>query len=216
MDKFAGLYEINPEVAGWITIPDTNVNLPVVQTDNNDFYLKHNFAKEPDQNGVPFVDFRNRLKPEEFSTNTLVYGHNMTNGNIFRDLVYYKDVEYYKAHPIVRFDTVYEESQWKIISCFEANTETRFGEVFQYFNFVNTTKPDRIQKYIDDVTSMSYFLTDVDVNIDDQFLTLQTCANDAVETKICVVARKLREGESAEVNVENATENTNRVKPVRY
>lgn len=217
LSQFAALYDINEDIAGWVTIPDTNVNLPVMQREDNVFYLSHDLNQEHDINGLPFMDFRNKLEAGVFSTNTLIYGHNMTSGMIFRDLVYYKDPEYYKAHPIVNFDTVYDEGQWVIFSCFEANTEASIGEVFQYFNFVNTKDPERIQWYIDEVRNRSYFDVDIDVSVEDQFLTMQTCANDAYETKICIVARRLRDGESAsDFDFDSAEENPDRVKPVRY
>lgn len=217
LPQYAALYELNEDIAGWITIPDTNVNLPVVKCDNNDFYLNHNINQEYDINGLPFMDFRNKLEPGVFSSNTLIYGHNMTSGMIFRDLVYYKDPEYYKAHPFVTFDTVYDEQQWVIFSCFEANTESHIGKVFQYFNFVNSENPERIQWYIDEVRDRSYFDSAVDVSIEDKFLTLQTCANDAYETKVCVVARRLREGESPEdFDFTGTVVNPDRVRPERY
>ncbi len=217
LSQFAALYDMNTDIAGWITIPDTNVNLPVMQRDDNSFYLNHDINQEYDMNGLPFMDFRNKLEPGVFSTNTLIYGHNMTSGRIFRDLVYYKDPAYYQEHPLVTFDTVYDQGQWVIFSCFEANTEAHIGEVFQYFNFVNTEDPERIQWYIDEVTARSYFTVDIDVNVEDTFLTLQTCANDQYETKVCVVARRLREGESADsFDFSTAQENPNRVKPIRY
>ncbi|MBQ4051375.1 MAG: nicotinamide-nucleotide amidohydrolase family protein [Oscillospiraceae bacterium] len=217
LSRFAALYEMNPDIAGWVTIPDTNVNLPVMQCEDNAFYLNHDINGEHDINGLPFMDFRNKLEPGVFSTNTLIYGHNMTSGMIFRDLVYYKDPEYFKAHPIVTFDTVYDETQWIVFSCFEANTESRIGEVFQYFNFVNSKDPERIEWYIDEVRSRSYFDVDIDVSAEDTFLTMQTCANDMYETKVCIVARKLRDGESADsFDLDSAAINPDRVRPVRY
>lgn len=217
LPRFAALYEMNDDIAGWVTIPDTNVNLPVMQCEDNAFYLNHDINGEHDINGLPFMDFRNKLEPGVFSTNTLIYGHNMTSGMIFRDLVFYKDPEYFKQHPIVTFDTVYDETQWVIFSCFEANTESRIGEVFQYFNFVNSKDPERIQWYIDEVRSRSYFDADIDVSTEDTFLTMQTCANDMYETKVCIVARKLRDGESASsFDLDSTAVNPDRVRPVRY
>ena len=103
-----------------------------------------------------------------------------------------------------------------MISCFEATTDSSIGEVFNYFNFVRTKNEERIQWYIDEITARSFFLTTVDVNTSDQFLTIQTCANDRYNTKVCIVARKVRPGESAEVDVENAVVNENRIRPSRY
>lgn len=217
LSQFAALYDLNTDIAGWVLIPDTNVNLPVMQREDNSYYLNHDINREHDINGLPFMDFRNILLPDRYSTNTLIYGHNMTSGMIFRDLIYYKDPEYYKEHPFVYFDTVYNENQWVIFSCFEANTVASIGEVFQYFNFVNSQDPDRVQWYIDQVKDRSYFDVDIDVNIEDKFLTMQTCANDAYETKVCIVARQLREGESPDdFDFGSAVPNPDRLRPVRY
>jgi len=161
------------------------------------------------------MDFRNEITPE-LNTNTLIYGHNWNSGAMFHSLLEYRDLEFYKTTPIITFDTVYEESQWKVISCFEATTDSSIGEVFNYFNFVRTKNEERIQWYIDEITARSFFLTTVDVNTSDQFLTIQTCANDRYNTKVCIVARKVRPGESAEVDVENAVVNENRIRPSRY
>lgn len=214
LDKFAAAYEVNPEIIGWLNIPNTNMNLPVLQHEDNDYYLNHNFEGDYDPNGVPFMDFRNNAK--ELDNNTLVYGHNWESGQMFHSLLLYKDVEFYKQNPVITFDTVYEESQWKIISCLEANTDANIGEVFNYWNFIRTDDPDKMQWYIDEVLARSFFTTTVDVNVDDKLLTIQTCANDRYNTKVCLVARKVRPGESAEVDVEGAAANPDRVKPVRY
>ena len=214
LDKFAAAYEVNPEIVGWINIPNTNMNLPVLQHEDNDYYLNHNFEGDYDPNGVPFMDFRNNVK--ELDNNTLIYGHNWESGQMFHSLLLYEDVEFYKQNPVITFDTVYEESQWKVISCLEANTDANIGEVFNYWNFIRTDDPEKMQWYIDEVLARSFFTTTVDVNTDDQLLTIQTCANDRYNTKVCLVARKVRPGESAEVDVEGAAANPDRVKPVRY
>lgn len=215
LSKFAAAYAINPDLVGWLTIPNTNINFPIVQCEDNDFYLDHSFEGDYDTLGTPFMDFRNEITPE-LNTNTLIYGHNWNSGAMFHSLLEYRDLEFYKTTPIITFDTVYEESQWKVISCFEATTDSSIGEVFNYFNFVRTKNEERIQWYIDEITARSFFLTTVDVNTSDQFLTIQTCANDRYNTKVCIVARKVRPGESAEVDVENAVVNENRIRPSRY
>ena len=214
LEKFAAAYEVNSEIVGWLSIPNTNINLPVLQHDDNDYYLNHNFEGEYDPNGVPFMDFRNNVR--ELDNNTLIYGHNWESGLMFHSLLEYMDVEFYKENPVITFDTVYEESQWKVIACFDAITDREIGEVFDYVNYVRTDNPERIQWYLDEVTSRSYFTTTVDVTLDDPLLTIQTCANDRYNRKICLVARKVRPGESVEVDVSGAAENTDRVTPVIY
>lgn len=207
----AELHEQNGDLAGWITIPGTNTDFPVMQRDNS-FYLSHGFDKEPDKNGLPFMDSRCLLRKGMFSVNTLIYGHNM-DGQVFHDLVYFRDLDYYKEHPIVTFDTIYDTNEWVIFACFEANTEERFGPVFDYYNFINDHSDEQFQWYLDEVQRRSFFIVSIEVDTGDSLLTLQTCANDQYETKVCVTARQLRDGESPEsFNFEAAKENPDRVK----
>lgn len=72
----------------------------------DDFYLSHGFDKEESKNGVPFIEKRCTLKP--FGTNTIFYGHHMKNGTMFAKLESYEDQDYYKEHPVIKFDTLYE------------------------------------------------------------------------------------------------------------
>lgn len=211
LNELAALREQNSDLAGWITIPDTGIDFPVMQRDSS-FYLTHGFDGKRDKNGLPFMDERCLLREGMFSVNTLIYGHNM-DGQVFRDLTYYRDPDYYKEHPIVTFDTIYNLGQWVIFACFEANTEPRFGPVFAYYNFVNDHSSKQFQWYLDEVRSRSFFTAAIDVTADDSLLTLQTCANDRYETKVCVAARRLRESETLDsFDFESAVANPDRVK----
>lgn len=216
--KFAALYAVNQDVKGWLTIPGTNIDLPIMQAEDNDYYLSHDLYGEKDPYGLPYIDYRVPVKPDDvWAKNTLVYGHNMNAGYVFHELIGYRDAEFYKEHPFLTFDTVYNESEWVIFAAFEANTDFNRGEVFQYFNYVISPDPERAQWYIDETTARSYFTRSVDVNTDDIFLTLQTCSNNAADTKLCVVARKLREGESeTDFDFSSSENNTSRVRPKFY
>jgi SrtB family sortase len=209
--ELAALHEQNNDLAGWITISDTGIDFPVMQRDNS-FYLTHGFDGKWDKDGLPFMDSRCLLREGMFSVNTLIYGHNM-DGQVFRDLTFYRELDYYKEHPFVTFDTIHDLGQWVVFACFEANTEPRFGPVFEYYNFINDHDPKQIQWYLDEVKSRSFFLSPVEVNAEDILLTLQTCANDRYETKVCVAARKLREDEMLDsFDFESAEENLDRLK----
>lgn len=216
--KFAALYAVNPDVKGWLTIPGTNIDLPIMQAEDNDYYLSHDLYGEKDPYGLPYIDYRVPVEPDNaWAKNTLVYGHNMNAGYVFHELIGYRDAEFYKEHPFLTFDTVYNESEWVVFAAFEANTDFNRGEVFQYFNYVISPDPERAQWYIDETTSRSYFTRSVDVNTDDIFLTLQTCSNNSTDTKLCIVARKLREGESeADFDFSSSENNTARVRPKFY
>lgn len=213
LPKFEEYYIKNDDIVGWVNVPNTLLDYPVMQAEDNDFYLHRDFDKNYLFDGIPFMDFRNDLKPD-LDTNTLVYGHNMgIKGNIFTELMRYQNVEFYKKSPIVNFDTLYQENQWKVIAVFDANTEAQFGAVFEYYNFVEPENEEEFNWYITEINRRSFYFPDVDVKYGDKLLTLQTCVNDKFETKLVVVARRLRAGEEPTVNVENVKINENRVLP---
>ena len=107
---FVSLKEINEDVVGWLYLPDTVINYPVVQGEDNSYYLKHLVDGSYNANGSLFVDYHNKM---DFSDdNTLIYGHHMDSGKMFATLVKYKNQEFYDAHPVAYFLT--EEKDYKI------------------------------------------------------------------------------------------------------
>lgn len=213
LPQFEEYYAQNDDIVGWISVPNTAISYPVMQSEDNDYYLHRNFEEQYIFDGIPFMDFRNVITPELYD-NTLIYGHNMgLKGNMFTELMRYQKLDFYKKSPVIRFDTLYRESQWKIIAVFEANTEEQFGEVFEYYNFLLAEKEEDFQNYLDEIYKRSYYHPFVDVEYGDKLLSVQTCLNDKYETKVVVVARMLRPGESPEVDVNSAKLNENRLLP---
>ena len=95
---FASLQEINPDIVGWIYIERTEINYPVVQGNDNQYYLKHLFSGEWNGSGCIFLDSRNRA---DFSDrHSIIYGHHMKNGSMFSGLTEYKKQEFYDSHSV--------------------------------------------------------------------------------------------------------------------
>ncbi len=211
--KYEEKYKQNNDLAGWISIPKTNIDYPVMQSEDNDFYLHRDYDKNYLFDGIPFLDFRNPFKGELYD-NSIIYGHNMgSKGNMFSELMRYTNIDFYKKAPVIKFDTVYREHEWKVIAVAEANTDPRYGDVFQYYNFLKAKNQESLDWFLDEIYSRSYYRTDVDVELGDKLLTLQTCTNDKYETKLIVVARQVRPGEAPEVDVAKAVLNPARVLP---
>lgn len=209
---FAGLWEINPDIVGWINIDGTGLDYPVVQTTDNTKYYRMNFEGEYSEHAVPFVDAAVDLKKP--STNTIIYGHNIrTDGQMFNILKGYKELEYYQQHPVVEFNSVYHEGQYKIISVFYTNTHSEHGEIFPYHEFIDSQSETQTQEYIDDVLIRSIINTGVDVLPSDELLTLSTCTYEFKDARYVVVARKVRKGESADVDTSQASMNPNPLYP---
>lgn len=127
------LLEQNSECIGWLCIPDTAVNYPVMHTPRNpQKYLRTNFYGEYSQSGVPFLDYRCSLD----SGNLLIYGHNMKNGTMFGELKNYTDSSFCAEHPAIEFQTAdglfrYTVSEVKITDTSDKWYEDIEGELFE-------------------------------------------------------------------------------------
>lgn len=196
---FSGLYQINQDVAGWLSIEGTSLDYPVVQTDDNLYYHRLNFEGEKSLHGVPFVDCGVNLKAP--STNTIIYGHNIKNDDqMFNSLTHYWDPSYYIQHPVIDFHTIYGKRSYKIFGVFIANVNPDHGTVFQYHTFIDANDVSEIQEFIYNVQIRSILNTGVDVLPSDELLTLSTCTYEFENARLVVVARRLRDGESREVD----------------
>lgn len=136
---FEALAKVNPDVIGWIRIPDTNVDYPIVQTDDNDKYLHTSFEGEESVSGAVYLDFESDSDMMGF--NNILYGHNMKNGSMFKDIVNYKDQSYFDEHQYFEIYTPERTIRLKAISCYYAKAEpivrkTRFKTRESYEAFI--------------------------------------------------------------------------------
>lgn len=230
-ESFAELYETNNDVVGWIRVGDTDdpvINYPVVQAGDNDYYLTHNFLKEEVKRGAIFADFRNNFDKGSLSGNTVLYGHNMWQGDtMFAKLSRYYDggvskgesndyLSFYKEHPTVTFNTLYENAEWKVFACVLFNAQEEKGEVYPYNHILDFANADEFNNFVIDIMDRSVLWTDVDLIYGDSILTLSTCyypfGKTNADTRVAVFARKVRPGESTEVDVSKASRNPNPLK----
>lgn len=215
--KFAGLWSLNPDVRAFVRIKDTPINYPIVQEMDNDYYLRRDFYKEDNQYGVPFFDFR--VDVEKPSDNMMIYGHNMdTSGRfldvkMFGEIVKYKDIEYYKEHPIIDYSTVYEDGVYKVFSVFITNAYQNQGHVFDYYNFIDAENDEQFSEFLHQLKARSVIDTGVDVEPGDKLITLSTCSYEFNDMRTVVVARRVRDGESEKVDVDAAKVNPNPLYP---
>lgn len=209
LPQFAKLHAENPELRGWITIPKTGINLPVVQASDNSKYLTTDFSGKPSRDGTPFLDFRDSVRPD--SQNLIVYGHNMQDGQMFEALEKYVNssgndfVGFYNSSPLIEFDTLYERSQWKIFAVFVTMSDSSAKGALYYLDTSFPT-PAAFDSFISAVRQRSFVNTQVDVQPSDTLLTLSTCnydyfpnLNGRDSTRLVVMARKVRKGESTAV-----------------
>lgn len=224
LEKYKKLSEINKEFAGWLTVDGTGIDVPVVQTDDNETYLRKDFYGNYSVYGAPFLDYRNNVKSlfeqsdlVRKDRNITVYGHNMLDNMVFAELLKYKELDFYKKHPLVHFNTLYGDTSWKIIAAFLTNsTDDQDNNYCLEYNFVDCDE-DRFMPYISELAKRTYVNTGVDVNSTDTLLTLSTCDKDIIpEGRFVIVARLVRQGESEKVDVSKSRANENIKFPQGY
>lgn len=189
MEKFESLYAENNELIGWLSIPETTIDYPVMQNEDNEYYLQHNFYGEEDKYGCLFVkDFLDVNMPY---TNFIIYGHNMKDGSMFGELDKYKDESFCREHPHIYFDTLYEERTYEIMVVFLSQIYANDDDVFKYYEFYQADTEDEFLSFYNAVTGMSLYETGVAAEFGDTFLTLSTCAYHVDDGRLVVVAKRV-------------------------
>ncbi len=185
---YTELHDKNSDMVGWISIADTDLSYPVMQQNNNSYYLNHNFDNDKQSGGLPILDYQCDIsKP---STNLIVYGHNMRNGSIFATLLKYKKEEFFNEHKTIVFDSVYEHRTYTIISVF--NTKVGSAKEFKYHEFIDTDIPDEFNDYVSTVKELSLYDISETALYGDSLITLSTCSYGTSNERMVVVAKRIK------------------------
>lgn len=180
----------NEEIIGWLEIEDTNINLPVCQGADNDFYLTHNYKKEKVTGGALFLD--KNFDMTNGSSNYLIYGHRNKQGLLFEDLMKYTKEDFYNSHKNIKFTTNKEDSIYEIMAVFYSRVYYKSEQdVFRYYYFVNAENEEQYNEYVNNAKKVSIYDTGVTANYGDQLLTLSTCEYSQEDGRFVVVAKKI-------------------------
>lgn len=184
---FNELLKKNPDTVGWIKVNGTNINYPVVQTNNNDYYLTHAYDKTTNDAGWIYADYRNNMT--NFDKNTIIYGHGRLNNTMFGSLKNITNSSWYdnKDNYIIKFSTPTENTLWQVFSVYTIPVEsyylqTKFNSDDQYNEFLQTIKNRSVKDF------------SAKVNSNDKIITLSTC-KDVAGTKRVVMHAKLIKSE---------------------
>lgn len=179
---FSDLIAKNNETVGWIKVNNTNVNYSVVQHNDNEYYLRHDFNKKYNINGWVYADYRDDF--EYFGSNTIIYAHNMTDRSMFGSLVWcLKDSWYTNSeNHYIKMSTPKANTVWKIFSIYTIKPEVYYLRT--YFE-----SEEEHKTFIDNLTDRSIYDFQEDVSVNDKILTLSTCTDDG--TKRVVIHAKM-------------------------
>ena len=176
------LIKINEDYKMWLEVPNTNIDYPVVQGEDNDFYLNHDFNKKKSSSGAIFIDYKNNIDKDK---NIIIYGHNMKNKSMFQNLMKFKDEEFWKENNKIILTIDGKRYKYEIFSSYISNAK----DIDLKTNFEND---DEYLKYIDDIKKKSIFHRDMDIKSNDRIVTLSTCSYEKDDARMIIHGRLKR------------------------
>ncbi|MCM1118985.1 MAG: class B sortase [bacterium] len=189
LDEYKNLYNSNKRLIGWLKIDDTNIDYPVMQTTDNEYFLTHNINQKSDRNGALFLD--KDCDVIEPSTNLIIYGHHMKSGTMFGTLDKYSSEEFYKEHPVIQFDSIYEKGTYEIMYVFRSRIYNEEDVVFKYYQFIDALSEQEFDSNMQEMAALSLYDTGVTARYGDHLLTLSTCDYYVEDGRFVVVAKKI-------------------------
>lgn len=174
----AALAAENPDCVGWITIPDTGVDYPVMYTpDDPKRYLRRDFSGASASHGTPFLDGRNLAQAE--GQNLILYGHNMMDGSMFKPLISYLEPSFRETHQEIYLELSEKQYRYKVLAVVETSTTSPF------YTFTSLADPTAASDF------RATLLKETDLNVvhqADGYLTLSTCNNGGGDSRVLVIA----------------------------
>ena len=165
---FNDLLAKNSDTVGWIQVQGTNINYPIVQTTNNDYYLNHAFDKTENKAGWVYMDYRNNAV--DFNQNTIIYAHSRYNGTMFGSLKNILNNSWYtnKENHVIRLSTPTENTMWQVFSVYAIAKES-------YYITPSFSTTESYQEFLNTIKGRSEVDFSGTVSIGDKVLTLSTC-----------------------------------------
>lgn len=190
LSGYENLLKINPQIKGWIAIPGTRLSFPLLQGEDNDYYLNHDIYGQESRYGSIFVDYKADLYGGE--SNIIIYGHHMRDGNMFGSLKEYKNEAYYREHPSFFLFLPQEEREYEIIAVLNNNIDSGENEPFQYYNYERITDSGMFEEYYRYIKEYSIYDTGVTAENSDELITLCTCDYGSRDQRLLIVGRRIR------------------------
>ena len=198
VDKLVDAYNKNSDVVGWLTVPGTDIDEPVVQSGDNDYYLRRTWTKESAQSGCYFADYECNFTNGNLPTHTIIYGHSMElnddpNGQKFSQLKRWLDKDFAQKHPYIYFSTPEKDYVYQIFSVMYTSTR---------FNYIDPEPTSsEMLAMINEAKLSSQFNYPVAVDAKDKTIALSTCTYHFTRDypnnyRYVIMARLVEEGET--------------------
>lgn len=185
LPQYAEKYEENNELFGWLKIENTKIDFPVMHTpEDPEKYLHKTFEGFYRYGGTPFID----AKCSADSDNMLIYGHNMKDGSMFHDIIQYEAQSYWEAHPVIIFNTLYEEHKYEILAAFYDRVYYQTETCFKFYKFIDAKDEADYGYAVSQFKEKALYDTGVEAVYGDKLITLVTCSYHVDNGRFVVVA----------------------------
>lgn len=170
--KLSALRQQNDDLVGWISVPDSRIDYPVVQANDNDYYLNHAFDRSYLAAGTIYIDYRNSKDFTE-NYNTIIYGHNMLSGAMFSCISDFFNRNYFNENRYIYIYTDQGIYVYKTFNIYKVKIDKDVSYIRRNF--------ESGEEFVDFCNSMlqksAVKVDDVDFNENDRIITLSTCTN---------------------------------------
>ncbi|MDB0438416.1 class B sortase [Clostridioides difficile] len=175
-NKKEELSKINKDFKFWLSVDNTNINYPVVQSKDNSYYLDKDFYGKKSISGTLFMDYRNKSLDDQ---NVIIYGHNMKNKTMFNNLNKFKDEDFFKENNRIKITMDEKEFLYEVFSAYIVESD------YDYLKTSFNSESD-YQKYIDAITSKSLYESNIKVSSNDKIVTLSTCTYEFDDARMVI------------------------------
>lgn len=185
----------NEDMAGWLVVPDTNIDYPIMWTpEEEDYYLYRGFDGSDDLNGCLILDTDSSLNP--LTTNLIIHGHNMKSGSMFGNLTDYEDKSYFEEHKYITLYTEECQRNYEIIAVFRSQVYKKTDNVFKFYKFFHANTKEEFDDFYENIKKLSAYDTGVTAEFGDRFITLSTCVYHVTNGRFVVVAKEIAPGDT--------------------
>lgn len=198
---FKAFYSENRDFKGWLNVGGGDISAPVYQTDNNNYYINHNSQKQESSYGALFFDKNNKITEKKTDSNLVIYGNSLPDGSLFGNLYKLRSLSYLKENYTITLSLSKQESTYKIFAVLVLNAtkEDDNNHIFDIYGKSHKNE-DIFNSWKSEALNRSFFNTATDLKSTDSYLTLVTRSEDFENSRLVIIARKVREGENPLVN----------------
>ncbi len=193
-NPYADAFLANEDTAGWLRIPGTNIDYPIMWTpEDENYYLYRDFDGFENLNGCLILDTDSSINP--LSTNLIIHGHNMKSGAMFGNLTDYENKSYFEEHKQIILYTEECQRNYEVIAVFRSQVYKKTDNVFKFYKFFQADTQEEFDDFYENIKKLSLYDTGVTAEFGDNFITLSTCVYHVTNGRFVVVAKEIEPGD---------------------